>query len=135
MRLARNQRGSVLVEYVVCFLLLLLLWAGVCNCGLLLKERLAVAAAVREAGREAAVRGDPYAGVEKGYQVLQAAGIPRDRVQVNVYHRASNLVAAEVTCRSPVFLPLMGAMVGSSWANEITLHDVKFFRSERTPGG
>jgi Flp pilus assembly protein TadG len=134
--LLKDNRGTIFLEFVMSFIVLLILWAGICNCALLFKERLAVASALREAGREAAVRKDFYAGIDKGYQVLQAAGVPRDRSEVQVYQAAQNLVAAEVTCRSPVALPLMNGMMGGNpLAREIVLHDVKVFRYEETPGG
>lgn len=105
-RLAKNSRGAVMLEFIMSIMVLLVIWAVMCNCALLMRERLAVASALREAGREAAVTANLFAGAERGRQILNQAGIPGDRAQVNVM-AANNLIAAEVTCRSPVVLPLM----------------------------
>jgi len=135
-RLWRDNRGTAMLEFVISFMLVLIIWAGICNFSLLLKERLALASAAREAGRETAVSGDLHAGINRGYEVLQAEGITPDRSRVLVYQPASNLFAVEVTCRSPVFLPLVnGLMGGSPFDSEITIHETKYYRFEETPGG
>lgn len=133
-RFVKNNRGTTMLEFVISFMLLLIIWGGICNFGLLFKERLAVTAAVREAGREAAVSGNLYAGIDRGYQVLQAEGIGPERSVVLVYQPAANLFAVEVTCRSPLFLPLLnGLMGGSPFASELTLQETKYYRYEATP--
>jgi hypothetical protein len=132
----KETQGTVMLEFVASLMILLVIWAGICNFGLLLGERLAIASAAREAGREAAISGNPRIGIECGYRVLEAAGIGSGRSEVLVYEPSRNLFAVEVTCRSPVFLPLVnGLMGGRPFDSEITMHETNYFRAEGVSGG
>ena len=133
-RTVKDSRGTVMLEFMLSIMVLLVIWSVMCNCALLLRERLAVASALREAGREAAVNGNFFTGVERGRQILEQAGIPNGRAQIEVYQAADNLIAAEVTCQSPVILPLISSLMGGGWASSVTFSDTKYFRYEAIPG-
>lgn len=131
-KFCKDERGPVLLEFVISCVLLIIIWAGICNLGLIFKDRMALAAAVREAGRTAAVTNSAWEGTRAGHEVLNRAGIGADRATVSVTP-GTNAYTAVVTCRSPVALPLAASILGgSSWESHITLTDTKHFRREPT---
>ncbi|GBF33962.1 hypothetical protein DCCM_3073 [Desulfocucumis palustris] len=127
--IARNERGAVLLELVITSMIILVIWTGMCNTALLFKDKLAVIAVAREAGREAAATGNLSRGEQKGREMMDITKI-RDKAEINVYWYESPYLAAEVTCRSPLVLPGMGALLGHPWEKEITLKTTKIFRAE-----
>lgn len=129
--IATDNRGSVLLEFVIASMLLLVLWAGMCNTALILKDRLAVAAVARDAGREAAVTGSNHNGVLKGQEIARANGID-SRASISVRPAGDSYITSEVSCRSPLAFPGMGALFGGKpWDKEITLKTAKTFRLEQ----
>ena len=102
-----DRRGSVMLEFVAACMLVLLIWAGVCNLALILKDRLVVAAAAREAGRTVAVTGDVKEGERNGYQVLATGNIYPGRATVVVRRDSPqpHMVSSRVTCRTLVAGP------------------------------
>ncbi|RJX20185.1 MAG: hypothetical protein C4575_07145 [Desulforudis sp.] len=129
-KLCKDERGPVLLEFVISCILLIIIWAGICNLGLVFKDRMAVAAAVREAGRTAAITDSAQSGIQTGHEVLGRAGIGADRAAVSITAGA-NVYTATVTCRSPIALPFVAGMLGGSpWENHITMSDTKHFRRE-----
>ena len=130
MRLIQDERGPVMLEFVISCIMFVIIFAGVCNLGLVFKDRMAVAAAVREAGRTAAVTGNTWDGSQVGYGVLQRAGIGSERANVTVT-AGVNTYTASVTCTSPIALPFAAGLLGGSvWENHVTLSDTKYFRKE-----
>jgi Flp pilus assembly protein TadG len=128
-----DRRGSVMLEFVAACMLVLLIWAGVCNLALILKDRLVVAASAREAGRTAAVTGDAGEGERNGYQMLAAGNIYPGRATVVVRSDSPQLqmVSSRVTCRTPVAVPgLMLLFGGSPWEKELTVSDSAVFVEE-----
>ncbi len=133
MRLKGDRRGSVMLEFVAACMLVLLIWAGACNLALILKDRLVVATAAREAGRAAAVTGDAGEGVRKGYEVLKAGNIDSGRATVVVRRDTPQrlMVKSSVTCRTPVAIPgLMILFGGSPWEKEVAVSDSAVFLTQ-----
>jgi hypothetical protein len=128
-----KQKGTVLLEFVLSTFVLVMVFAMLCNCAFLLREKIAVASAAREAGRQAAVTKDMRLGIEVGERVMVSSGVPESRFTVRVYQAAQNLIASEVTCDSPLLLPMIGGLLGDEWSPYLTFHKVLYFRYEETP--
>lgn len=122
-----------MLEFVLSAMVLVILFAVMANCALLLGERITMATALREAGREAAVTGSLSKGINVGKDIFDNGGIESSRYQIRVYQAAENLIAAEATCKSPVLMPLIGGLMGNEWSSFVTFNDVKYFRVEDTP--
>lgn len=129
-KLTADERGSVLLEFVVASMIILMVWAGMCNVALILKDRLTVAAAARESGRTAAVTKNAWEGSQRGYDVLTAGGIDRGRATVDVTIGV-DIASSIVECRIPVAVPgLMMLFGGAPWGNEINVSGSAVFRKE-----
>lgn len=118
---------------MVC-MLILIIWAGLCNTALILKDRLVVIAAAREAGRYyAAINQSESEARDKGLEILANGGIEKDRAVIRIYDNdpGNNLVRCEVTCRVPVAIPgAAGLLGGKPWQNQITFRESAVFRLE-----
>lgn len=125
----RDQRGGVLLEFVFSALLLVFIFAGIVNMGLVYKDRLVLAGAVREAGRSAAVHHSLSEAERRGRAYLEAHGLAGD-VKLTVV-RGGRYVQVEGTARSPVMIPGMNALMGGrAWDSTIEMRDSKLFRVE-----
>ncbi|KJS10671.1 MAG: hypothetical protein VR67_17465 [Peptococcaceae bacterium BRH_c8a] len=115
-------------------MLILLIWAGLCNTALILKDRLVVIAAARETGRYyAAISQNESQAQKKGYEILANGNIAKNRATIKIYRNnpSSNLVRCEVTCDVPVAIPGAGALFGGdAWKNQITVKESVVFRLE-----
>lgn len=129
-RIVADKRGGALLEFVAASMLLLIIWTGMCNAALILKDRLAVAAVAREAGREAAASGNNHRGVIRGQEIARMSGI-ESRSEIKVYSAGYPYIASEVSCRIPLAFPGMGTLFGGSpWDKEVTVRTKKTFRLE-----
>ena len=128
----RDQRGSVLLEFLFSALLLVFIFAGIVNMGLIYKDRLVLAGAVREAGRTAAVFHNLTEAEQRGQTFLKAHGLTGS-VRLNVV-RGGRYVEVEGVVKTPVMIPGMNALMGgSSWDSAIEIRDTKLFRAEPAP--
>lgn len=124
-----DRRGSVLLEFVSSTLLLTLVFAGIVNMGLVYKDRLVLAAAVREAGRHAAVYHTIHGAEQRGQAYLDAHGLAGSVRLATV--RGGRYVEVEGVAKSPVMIPGMSALMGGkAWDSTIEMRDVKLFRFE-----
>jgi len=118
-----------MLEFVTSCFLLLVVFAGMINIGLLLKDRLTVASAAREAGRVAAIW-DIETGRQKGFEILASGGVRTENAEVNIT-QTGNIITAQVSYDAPVCLPLLaGLMGGDVWENTITIGSTKYFKKE-----
>ena len=125
----RDQRGGILLEFTLSALLLVFIFAGIVNMGLIYKDRLVLAGAVREAGRHAAVHHAIHGAEQRGKAYLNAHGLAGD-VRLTAV-RGGRYVEVEGTARSPVMIPGMSALMGGrAWGSTIEMRDVKLFRVE-----
>lgn len=123
--MVKDQRGGVILEFVLSCILVMVVLLGIVNVGFLIKDKLAVTAAAREAGREYAISQDWNRSVNAGYAALEASGVDRFRSAVTVSPGSlgTYLVTAEASCDSPVFFPGLGLMLGGEgrWEDYITV--------------
>lgn len=113
-----------MLEFVLSCLLVMVLLMGTVNVALLVKDKLAVTAAAREAGREYAVTRDLGRALAAGRAVLAASGVEgsRSRVELSPDSPGAYLVTAEAECESPVFFPGLAMMLGGgAWENSLTV--------------
>ncbi|NPV89592.1 MAG: pilus assembly protein [Firmicutes bacterium] len=129
----QGKRGTILLEFAMSAIVLIILFAGMANCALVLGERIIMESAIREAGREAAVSESLSKGRNVGENVLTSAGINPGRYELSVYQAGDRLIAVDATVNSPVLLPLIGGLAGGNWSSFIPLSDTKYFRLENTP--
>lgn len=110
----KDKRGAVILEFVLSCMLVMVVFMGMVNMALLVKDKLAVTAAAREAGREYAVTQSWEQSVARGYETLAVSGIGAERSQVTVTPGSPGayLVTAEAGCESPVFFPGLSMMLG-----------------------
>ncbi len=131
-KITSDRRGGILLEYCLCFVLLLFIWAFMCNMSLVLKDKLTVIAAAREAGRYYTAIEQSEAGArQKGYEILSSGGISADRAQIEIHkHKPQyNLVQCEVTCRVPLAIPGASALLGGeAWEKQLTVRETAVFR-------
>jgi len=129
-RLVKNNQGSVLLEFVLVCMLVLIIWGGMCNTALALKDKLTTVAAAREAARTYAVTEDVGDAKDKGYEILSAGAISKERSTVNIYRNdpAVNLVRSEVTCDIPIAIPQVMALLGGKEWQNITVRESAVFR-------
>ncbi len=124
-----DQRGGVLLEFVFSALLLVFIFAGIVNMGLVYKDRLVLAAAVREAGRSAAIHHNMSEAGQRGQDFLGSHGLTGD-IRLRAV-RGGGYVEVEGVVRSPVMIPGMNALMGGrAWDSTIEMRDTKLFRVE-----
>jgi len=79
-----DDRGAVMLEFVLTFILFVAVMVGMANISLVLRDRLAVAAAARETGRTYAVTTNVGEALKAGNSILAAAGISSSRGWIEV---------------------------------------------------
>jgi Flp pilus assembly protein TadG len=126
----KDNRGSILLEFVVVCMLVLIIWGGMCNAALALKDKLTTVAAAREAARTYAVTESISDAKSKGYEILSAGGISKKRATVNIYRNdpAINLVRSEVSCSIPIAVPQVMALLGGDEWEDIKIRESAVFR-------
>lgn len=125
-----SERGSVLLEFIASCMLLLVFFVGLVNIGLLVKSRLAVAEAAREAARFTAVYHSSWRGYDVARRILADAGIQNANIMFNTESNGQ-IIRVRVDYDFPVFLPLAGGFMGGEvWDNTVTLSSTKRFRLE-----
>lgn len=129
-----DNRGSIMLEFCLVCMLIIIVWAGMCNIALILKDRLTVVVTAREVGRYYAAIEQSESGARgKGFKILESSGIDRDRAKINIYRNdpQDNLVRSEVICQVPVAMPGASALLGGdAWQNYITVRESAVFRLE-----
>ena len=103
----RGQRGQSTVELVLVLPVLAALMLALVQIGLLVRVRVMVTHAAREAAREAAVGADDD-GVRTA--AAEAGDLDPRRLDVSV-HRAGDRVAVAVRYRDPTEVPIVGALL------------------------
>lgn len=124
MRLHKDDRGNVILEFALVFPIFIALVLGTINFAILLNNHIVAASAARDAGRTAAVTGRLSDALSKGQKILEAAGLGQGRgdVRVSGLGSRSERVTATVTYRTPVFAPGIAAFLGGkAMDSEITL--------------
>ncbi len=111
----KDQTGQATVEFAVCLPLVLFLFIGLVQLGLVARDQILLTHAAREVARRAAVE-DKSA--NSATQVADAAGLDPKRLKIGVTpaSRTSDKVIAQLSYRSPVRVVLVGRLLG-----EITL--------------
>jgi len=104
-----------------------------CNAALILKDKLTIVAATREAGRIYAITENESQSKNRGYEILTSGGIDRSRATVQIHKNqpAQNLIRSKITCSVPVAVP--GALKmfgGQGWGDAITIQESAVFRLE-----
>lgn len=118
----RDEKGGILLEFVFSTLLLVFVFAGIVNMGLLYKDRLVLASAVREAGRIAAVHRDFNYAEQYGLQVLQKNGLS-GKIDININGYFID-VAGEAD--APILIPGFAALLGGkAWDSTVKMKDTK----------
>ena len=105
--MSRDERGQSTVEFALVLPVILLLLLGLLQAGVLFRDQLVVAAAAREAAREAAVTADH--GKIAGAARRAAPGLRIDVEVVRGQKRGDR--AAVVITAQPTKLPLVGKVV------------------------
>lgn len=97
--------GQASVEFALVLPLIVLVMLAIVQVGLLVRDRLAVVHAAREAAREASVARDPARAVRAAHRTLPGA-----RVEVGPRAGVGEPVRVVVSYRSVTSLPLVGAL-------------------------
>lgn len=106
----RAQRGQSTVEFVLVLPLYALMLLTVIQVGLLVRSRLLVTHAAREAVREAAVGGTDNA---VRFAAVSAGDLDPYRLTVNVV-RTPSRVTVELRYTDPTDVPMVGRLVGDA---------------------
>jgi Flp pilus assembly protein TadG len=78
LKIYHDCRGGIILEFCLVCMLVLMIWAGLCNTALILKDRLVVIAAAREAGRYyAAINQNETEARDKGLEILANGGLTK----------------------------------------------------------
>lgn len=131
MRSAERERGSVAVEFVLTFGLLVLMMLLTLDVGRWLNANLVLTMAAREGARRAAIAGGDYPEVRERITELAKAGrLATDELQISIRPRRARYgttvtVAVEYPFRPQT--PVLSGMLG----REVGLHAQVVTRSER----
>ena len=104
-RSRRRERGQATVELALVLPVLVLALLAVIQVALVVRDRVAVVHAAREAARAASVDPDPAAAARTARRILAGA-----RVHVGARPKVGEPISVEVTYRSATDLPLVGAL-------------------------
>ena len=141
MRKVKSERGAVLLEFVVSSLLLVLVFCSLVNLGIMVRDKIFMTSAAREAARTLAVlSSDPetasYAETKakrKAEDILgmalqsgESEGISSARISLR---KEGNLAVAEIICDEPLFFPGFSLVLGGGrWQDAITLKETAVYQ-------
>jgi hypothetical protein len=138
LRVTRERRGSVMVEFALVAPLLVLVLLGIMVMGVVINSKIVVAGAAREAGRTWAIVKDDTRARVKATEAMSSGGLQfGGGAQFNpgqdvTFQRQGDYIAVTVTYRQPTFVPLIAQVIDPSSANGyITLRSQSMFRVER----
>lgn len=141
-RRLRDQSGSQIAEFALIMPILLYLVFSVPVFGMIVRARIVVEGAAREAARDLAIRHDPaYARSVVESEIVNGGLARRDSRGTTLFDRQSDVSISmagdwsevTVTYRQPTFLPLLGQLLGStaSLGPYFTCQATARFRTER----
>lgn len=138
----QSEKGSALVEFALVAPLLLLLLLGILTVGQVIRAKLVIEGAAREAGRTWAIEQSNRLAQQQAASSIARGGLPSsaggrslfDPARDVRFDRQGEYIAVTVTYRQPVLFPLIARLLqpGSQGESALTIRGLALFRIEGT---